>query len=113
MIKKAHDKIINIYFGIQKYSKRPRIYIILKCILLQNGKFWRDGFLIFFSKDLVEQCLYSVGCCFLLQIFVFNDTFNVQNFTVFFKTLLLYVFFKMFFPFHFHFIITILGQIGL
>lgn len=35
VIKKAHDKIIiNIYFDIQKYSKMPRIYIILKCILL-------------------------------------------------------------------------------
>ena len=55
VIKKAHDKIIiNIYFDIQKYSKMPRIYIILKCILLKNAKFGRDGFLIFFSKDLVE-----------------------------------------------------------
>ena len=85
----------------------PRIYIILKCILLQNGKFWRDGFLIFFSKDLVEQCLYSVGCCFLLQIFVFNDTFNVQNFSIYIFNFIIICFllnvFSFSFPFYHHY----------
>ena len=46
----------------------PRVYIILKWILLKNAKFRRDEFLIFFSQHLIKQCLYSVGCCFLLQM---------------------------------------------
>ena len=61
----------------------PRIDIIFKCIFLKNDEFRRDEFFIFFSMHLIKQCLYSESCCFFLQIFVFNDIFNVRKFSIF------------------------------